>query len=178
MPWPFCATPLRLARAHESAGMNGLQRLVLWALAKLEHYRYIKFAIETLIDEVGRGVGADPLAYRMDLLSKNPRGAAVLKAVADMSQWGKAKLPKGHALGLAFSDAWNTYCGMVVQVSIDKGRPKVHKVWSAVDCGHALQPQNVQAQSIALTHTQRRGLHAIACIAQLRGLPIQQINDE
>ena len=63
-----------------------------------------------------------------------------------MSQWGKAKLPKGHALGLAFSDAWNTYCGMVVQVSIEKGRPKVHKVWSAVDCGHALQPQNIQAQ--------------------------------
>lgn len=107
---------------------------------------YIKFAIETLIDEVARGVKADPLAYRMDMLGKNPRGQAVLKAVGEMSQWGKAKLPKGHALGLAFSDAWNTYCGMVVQVSIEKGRPKVHKVWSAVDCGHALQPQNVQAQ--------------------------------
>lgn len=35
---------------------------------------------------------------------------------------------------------------MVVQVSIEEGRPKVHKVWSAVDCGHALQPQNIQAQ--------------------------------
>ena len=107
---------------------------------------YTKFAIETLIDEVARGVNADPLAYRLDLLKKNPRGQAVLKAVADMSQWGQAKLPKGHALGLAFSDAWNTYCGMVAQVSIEKGRPKVHKVWSAVDCGHALQPQNVKAQ--------------------------------
>jgi isoquinoline 1-oxidoreductase beta subunit len=107
---------------------------------------YTKFAIETLIDEVARGVGADPLAYRVDLLNKNPRGQAVLKAVAEMSSWGKAKLPKGHALGLAFSDAWNTFCGMVVQVSIVQGRPKVHKVWAAVDCGHALQPQNIQAQ--------------------------------
>jgi hypothetical protein len=107
---------------------------------------YTKFAIETLIDEVARGVKADPLTYRMDLLQKHPRGQAVLKAVGEMSQWGKAKLPKGHALGLAYSDAWNTYCGMVVQVSIEKGRPKVHKVWSAVDCGHALQPQNIQAQ--------------------------------
>ena len=35
---------------------------------------------------------------------------------------------------------------MVVQVSIVKGRPKVHKVWTAVDCGHALQPRNIQAQ--------------------------------
>ena len=107
---------------------------------------YIKFAIETLIDEVARGVGADPMAYRLDMLGKNPRGAAVLKAVGDMAQWGQAKLPKGHALGLAFSDAWNTYCGMVVQVSLENGRPKVHKVWAAVDCGHALQPRNVQAQ--------------------------------
>ncbi len=107
---------------------------------------YIKFAIETLVDEVARGVGADPLAYRLGMLDKNPRGAAVLKAVGEMSQWGQAKLPKGHALGLAFSDAWNTYCGMVVQLSLDKGRPKVHKVWAAVDCGHALQPRNVQAQ--------------------------------
>ena len=107
---------------------------------------YTKFAIESLVDEVARGVGADPLAYRIDLLAKNPRGVAVLKAVGEMSQWGKAKLPKGHALGLAFSDAWNTYCGTVVQVSLVNGRPQVHKVWTAVDCGHALQPRNVQAQ--------------------------------
>lgn len=107
---------------------------------------YTKFAIESLVDEVARGVGADPLAYRLDMLSKNPRGVSVLKTVADMSQWGKAKLPKGHALGLAFSDAWNTYCGMVVQVSLVEGRPQVHKVWAAVDCGHALQPRNVEAQ--------------------------------
>jgi isoquinoline 1-oxidoreductase beta subunit len=107
---------------------------------------YTKFAIESLVDEVARGVGADPLAYRLEMLSKNPRGVTVLKAVAEMSQWGQAKLPKGHALGLAFSDAWNTYCGMVVQVSLVDGRPKVHKVWAAVDCGHALQPRNVEAQ--------------------------------
>jgi isoquinoline 1-oxidoreductase beta subunit len=107
---------------------------------------YTKFAIESLVDEVARSVGADPLAYRLDMLSKNPRGVTVLKAVAEMSQWGKAKLPKGHALGLAFSDAWNTYCGMVVQVSLVDGRPQVHKVWAAVDCGHALQPRNVEAQ--------------------------------
>jgi isoquinoline 1-oxidoreductase beta subunit len=107
---------------------------------------YTKFAIESMVDEVARNVGADPLAYRLEMLSKNQRGVTVLKAVAEMSQWGKAKLPKGHALGLAFSDAWNTHCGMVVQVSLVDGRPQVHKVWAAVDCGHALQPRNVEAQ--------------------------------
>ena len=107
---------------------------------------YTKFAIETLVDEVAHGVKADPLDYRLQLLHKQPRAQAVLREVGRMSGWGKAKLPKGHALGLAFSDAWNTFCGMVVQVSIEQGRPKVHKVWSAVDCGHALQPRNVRAQ--------------------------------
>ncbi len=81
-------------------------------------------------------------------LMKTATGQALQAAwvKAQAPQWGQAQLPKGHALGLAFSDAWNTHCGMVVQASIEQGRPKVHKVWSAVDCGHALQPQNIQAQ--------------------------------
>jgi isoquinoline 1-oxidoreductase beta subunit len=107
---------------------------------------YTKFAIETLIDEVARGVGVDPLNYRLGLLAKDPRGASVVREVGAMSQWGRAALPAGHALGLAYSDAWNTYCAMVVQVSMDKGRPKVHKIWTAVDCGHPLQPRNIRAQ--------------------------------
>lgn len=106
---------------------------------------YIKFAIETLIDEVARGVGQDPLAYRLQLLEKNPRGAAVLKQVGQMAGWGK-RLPAGRALGIAFSDAWNTYIGMVAEVSMKDGKPVVHRVWAAVDCGHAIQPRNIQAQ--------------------------------
>lgn len=106
---------------------------------------YTKFAIETLIDEVARGVGADPLQYRLQLLDKNPRGAAVLREVAQMAGWGRT-MPAGRALGLAFSDAWNTHVGMIAEVSVADGKPVVHQVWAAVDCGHALQPRNVRAQ--------------------------------
>lgn len=106
---------------------------------------YTKFAIETLIDEVARGVGADPLAYRLQLLEKTPRGAAVVREVGAMANWGRS-LPAGRALGLAYSDAWNTHIAMVAEVSIEGGRPRVHQVWAAVDCGHALQPRNIQAQ--------------------------------
>ncbi len=106
---------------------------------------YTKFAIETLIDEVARGVGRDPIQYRVDLLDKNPRGAAVLREVAAMSGWGKPR-PAGRALGVAFSDAWNTMCAMVAEVSLQNGTPVVHQVWAAVDCGVAIQPRNVQAQ--------------------------------
>jgi len=106
---------------------------------------YTKFAIETLIDEVARGVGADPLAYRLQLLEKNPRATAVVREVGAMAKWGRT-LPAGRALGLAYSDAWNTHIAMVAEVSIEGGRPRVHQVWAAVDCGHALQPRNIQAQ--------------------------------
>ncbi len=106
---------------------------------------YTKFAIETLIDEVARGVGADPLAYRLQLLEKNPRATAVVREVGAMAKWGRT-LPAGRALGLAYSDAWNTHIAMVAEVSMEGGRPRVHQVWAAVDCGHALQPRNIQAQ--------------------------------
>ncbi|MFM8547636.1 MAG: molybdopterin cofactor-binding domain-containing protein, partial [Betaproteobacteria bacterium] len=106
---------------------------------------YTKFAIETLIDEVARGVGVDPIEYRIRMFDKNPRGAAVMREVASMSGWGKPR-PAGRALGVAFSDAWNTMCGLVVEVSIANGMPVVHQVWAAVDCGVALQPRNVRAQ--------------------------------
>ena len=106
---------------------------------------YTKFAIETLVDDVARGVGVDPIEYRIRMLDKNPRGAAVMREVAAMSGWGKPRAA-GRALGVAFSDAWNTMCGMVVEISMVNGMPVVHHVWSAVDCGVALQPRNVRAQ--------------------------------
>jgi isoquinoline 1-oxidoreductase beta subunit len=31
-------------------------------------------------------------------------------------------------------------------VSLNQGRPIVHNIWAAVDCGHALSPKNIQTQ--------------------------------
>jgi isoquinoline 1-oxidoreductase subunit beta len=106
---------------------------------------YLKFAIETMIDEVAVSTNQDPLKMRMDLTQKSPRAQAVLREVAQMAEWTRARAP-GRALGLAFSDTWNSFIGMVVEVSLNQGRPIVHTVWAAVDCGHALTPRNIQSQ--------------------------------
>lgn len=106
---------------------------------------YLKFATETLIDEVAVATQQDPLRMRMDLLNKSPRAQAVLREVASMAQWTRAR-SNGRALGLAYSEAWNSHIAMVVEASLVNGRPVVHKIWSAVDCGHALTPRNVKAQ--------------------------------
>ena len=108
---------------------------------------YTKFAIETFIEEVAAAAGKDPIAFRMQLLARDPRGQAVLREAMAMSDWTRPR-PAGRALGIAYSDIWETYCAMVAEVSVDRktGRINVHEIWSAVDTGVALQPKNVQRQ--------------------------------
>jgi isoquinoline 1-oxidoreductase subunit beta len=106
---------------------------------------YVKFGIETLLDEVAVATNQDPLQMRLDLCHKSPRAQAVLREVANLSNW-RGTRPAGRALGLAFSDAWGTFCAMVVDVSLNQGRPIVHNIWAAVDCGHPLSPKNIQTQ--------------------------------
>src|SRR5574341_292863 len=108
---------------------------------------YTKFALETFIEDVAQAAGKDPIEFRLKLLEKNPRGQAVIREAMALADW-KRKRPEGRALGLAYSDIWETYIAMVAEVSVDRktGRVNVHELWSAVDCGVALQPANVRAQ--------------------------------
>jgi len=108
---------------------------------------YTKFAIETFIEEVAAAAGKDPVDFRMRLLAKDPRGQAVMREVMAMADWTRPR-PAGRALGIAYSDIWETYCAMVAEVSVDRktGSINVHEIWSAVDTGVALQPRNVERQ--------------------------------
>jgi isoquinoline 1-oxidoreductase subunit beta len=106
---------------------------------------YLKFSIETLIDEIAVAGKQDPLAMRMELTHKSPRAQAVLREAAQMAQWSRARTD-GRALGMAFSDTWNSFIAMVAEVSMHQGRPVVHTIWAAVDCGHPLTPRNIQTQ--------------------------------
>ena len=108
---------------------------------------YTKFAIETFIDEIAALSGRDPIEYRLAMLANEPRARAVIQEAARMAQW-EHRRPRGRALGIAYSDTWNSHIAEVVEVSVDRrgGKIVVHEVWCAVDCGIALQPMNVAAQ--------------------------------
>ena len=108
---------------------------------------YTKFAMETLIDEVAKLRNEDPVAYRLSLLKKDARAAAVVREAAKMADWSR-KRSGDRAIGIAYSDSWNTHIAQVVEISLNRanGEIKVHNVWSAVDPGVALQPANVEAQ--------------------------------
>jgi isoquinoline 1-oxidoreductase beta subunit len=107
---------------------------------------YTKFAIETLVDEIAALKGVDPVAYRLAMLKDSPRAAAVVQAVADMSDINRKR--PGRAVGIAYNDALHSHTAGAAEVSVDDatGKIMVHHLWAAVDAGIAVQPKNIVAQ--------------------------------
>jgi isoquinoline 1-oxidoreductase beta subunit len=105
------------------------------------------FAAEAFLDEIAAKRKIDPVALRLELLKDFPRGRAVVQRCTEMAEWGKKR--DGRALGFAFVDYSNTPIAGIVEVSLDRasGAIKVHNVWSALDCGVAVHPDNVIAQT-------------------------------
>jgi isoquinoline 1-oxidoreductase beta subunit len=104
------------------------------------------FSTETFIDELLTLAGKDPIQGRIALLAKHPRERAVLEEVARMSDWG-GKVPEGRARGVAVHKSFNSYVAEVAEVSVGEDKlPRVHRVWCAVDCGVAVNPNVIRAQ--------------------------------
>jgi len=104
------------------------------------------FAVESFVDELAVRAKQDPLAYRLALLDKSPRAAAVLRLAAERAGWGKP-LPEGQGRGIALCTGFGTFIAQVVQVTIDKeGAVSPTHVWCAVDCGITVNPDIVEAQ--------------------------------
>jgi CO/xanthine dehydrogenase Mo-binding subunit len=104
------------------------------------------FVVESFIDELAHQVKQDPLAFRLALLRKNPRAAAVLRLAADQSGWSKP-LPAGRGRGIALCVGFGSFIAQVVEVSVDKdGVVKPTRVVCATDCGMIVNPDTVSAQ--------------------------------
>jgi isoquinoline 1-oxidoreductase beta subunit len=106
-----------------------------------------KFATETFVDEIAVKRGIDPVAFRLELLKSTPRARKVVETVARMADWGRKR--DGRGLGFAFIDYTGSLLAGAVEVSLDRasGQIRVHNFWCAIDCGVAVQPDNVVAQS-------------------------------
>ena len=106
------------------------------------------FMLESFIDEMAHAAGADPLQFRLQLAAReHAPGAAVLEAVARMSNW-TGQTPAGIGRGVAFTMSVGTPVAEVVEVVDDNGKIRISKVWIACDVGTALNPDTVQAQMI------------------------------
>jgi isoquinoline 1-oxidoreductase beta subunit len=106
-----------------------------------------RFVTESFLDEIARKRGIDPVAYRLDLLKDTPRGIKTVERVVQMADWGRKR--NGRALGFAYLDYSGTLTAGIAEVSLDRGsgQIKVHNFWCTIDCGVAVQPDNVAAQT-------------------------------
>ncbi|HXP83079.1 MAG TPA: xanthine dehydrogenase family protein molybdopterin-binding subunit [Bryobacteraceae bacterium] len=108
-------------------------------------YSQNTFFTESFIDELAHAAGKDPVAFRRALVAKSPRLVAVLDLAADKAGWSKP-LPAGRYRGVALVDNLGSFNAQVAEISIDKGKLRVHKVVTAVDCGQVVNPAIVVQQ--------------------------------
>ncbi len=104
------------------------------------------FIVESFVDELAHLAGQDPYEYRRALLGKAPRHKAVLELAATKANWG-SPLPARQGRGIAVCFSYGSYAAHVVEVVVaDDGAVRVTRVVSAIDCGIAVNPDQVKAQ--------------------------------
>ncbi|MDD9926636.1 MAG: xanthine dehydrogenase family protein molybdopterin-binding subunit [Rhodospirillaceae bacterium] len=111
-------------------------------------HTHTAYVMETMLDDIAKAAGRDPLELRLSLLKDKPRHAAVLKLAAEKAGWGEPMAP-GRARGVAVHESFRSYVAQVAEITVDaeaSGGFKVDRVVCAVDCGLAVNPDNIAAQ--------------------------------
>lgn len=106
------------------------------------------YSVETFLDSLLLAAGKDPVEGRLALMSpEKKRLADVLSRAAEMAKWSGGKAKNGRAMGVAAVESFGSFVAQVAEVSKGAdGLPRVHKVWCAVDCGVAINPDVIRAQ--------------------------------
>jgi isoquinoline 1-oxidoreductase beta subunit len=102
--------------------------------------------LECFMEEVARASGKDSLEFRRELMANHPKHLAVLNAAAEKGDWGKP-LPAGVHRGIAQFMGYGSYSAATAEVSVSAdGKLKVHRMVLALNCGHAVNPDQIAAQ--------------------------------
>jgi isoquinoline 1-oxidoreductase beta subunit len=115
----------------------------------------VAFAEQCFIDELAHELKKDPVAFRLELLEKAktptgklnyniPKFQGVIKLAAEMSDWGKNT--PGRFKGFSAYFSFGTYVAEVAEVSVEKGKLKIHKLWAAVNCGQVVNLSGAENQ--------------------------------
>ena len=130
---------------------------------------YHAFAIHSFADELAKAANKDSVQYLLELIGpprivdlgqkgdeaeeakRYPLDTARLRRVveiaAEKSGWGKRPMGKGRGMGIAAHRSFLTYVATVVEVEVDnKGQVHIPNVWTAVDAGTVVAPDNVRNQ--------------------------------
>lgn len=109
-------------------------------------HTHTAYAVEVFLDQLLEKAGKDPVQGRLDLLTpKATRERGVIEAVAKLAGW-TGRTANGKGYGIAMAKSFGTYVAEIVEVEDQDGFPKVTRVWCAVDCGVAVNPNIIRAQ--------------------------------
>jgi isoquinoline 1-oxidoreductase beta subunit len=104
------------------------------------------FYNECFMDELAAAAKIDPIEFRLNHLPVKNRMRGVIVAARDMADWYTGVAEDGTAMGIAAYALFGSYCCQIARVSLVNGKPKVHDVWCAIDCGTVVNPDGVIAQ--------------------------------
>ncbi len=126
---------------------------------------FIAFPVQSFVDEVAYATGRDPLELRLDMLGEpreldysdhggpkfnTGRLSAVTQRVADEIGYGR-ELPDGHGIGIASHFVFGGYAAHAMEVSVENGKPRIHRCVCVVDVGKIVNPLGLEAQMIGGT---------------------------
>jgi len=136
------------------------------------------FAAESFVDELAAAANADPVQFRLKLLTastaddggyKRARSIAVVKAVADAYGWDTRPSPKrignGEVLtgrGIAYAFRNQTVVAEIAEVEVNRrtGRVRVKRLVCAHDCGLVVNPEALRRTvECAMLHSVSRALY-------------------
>ncbi|MEM0952833.1 MAG: molybdopterin cofactor-binding domain-containing protein [Pseudomonadota bacterium] len=102
------------------------------------------FVIESFVDELAHAAGRDPVEFRRAHLPKDSRQRRALDKVVAMAGWGDTA--EGRFQGVAVHESFYSVVAEVVEISLHSGKPRLEKIYCAVDCGRAVNPDIVKSQ--------------------------------
>ncbi|WP_411031247.1 molybdopterin cofactor-binding domain-containing protein [Spongiimicrobium sp. 3-5] len=118
--------------------------------------------LESFMDELAHSANKDPVQFRLDLLEKAKiveqkelpwvgddlypqKLKKTLEIAAEKSGWGKQG-ENGIYQGVSALGYNTSYCSQVVDVSLENDQLKIVKITAVIDCGLAINPNQVKAQ--------------------------------
>ena len=138
----------------------------------------VTFAAESFIDEMAAAAKADPVEFRMKMLTastaddsgfKRARSIAVVNAVVQAYKWDPRPSPKpvgtGNILtgrGLAYSFRSQTVVAQIAEVEVNRrtGHVWVKRLVCAHDCGLVINPEGLRRTiEGGMLHSLSRALH-------------------
>jgi CO/xanthine dehydrogenase Mo-binding subunit len=108
------------------------------------------FAIESMMDELAKAAGVDPLQFRLTHM-KDARARVVMETLGSKFNWANRKTGDGRrGSGMAFARYKNlgAYCAVAMEVEVnrDTGDVAIKRVNAVTDAGEPVNPDGIRSQ--------------------------------